>query len=358
MYDLAIIGGGPAGTAAAITAASYGARVLLLEKSSFPRNKVCGEFISAESLTLLGSLLPAKSDLLARAPRIQLARMFIDNRVLHAPVVPAAASIARLAFDAELWNSARQLGVDAREHHTVVGIDGDGPFAIRTVGEELISRSVIDASGRWSNLNRRENGNGSVKWLGIKAHFREEMATNTVDLYFFKGGYCGVQPVGLQGENRINVCAMIRSDIGKNFEESFQQQLDLKKRSESWQRLTDVVTTSPLLFHNPAPVQDNILRVGDAAGFVDPFVGDGISLALRSGALAAHCLRGFLQGQRSLQQAAEDYERTYRRDLSHVFHSSSRIRQLFNYPAPIRAGILSMLAAFPALTQRIIRKTR
>jgi flavin-dependent dehydrogenase len=98
--------------------------------------------------------------------------------------------------------------------------------------------------------------------------------------------------------------------------------------------------------------------VGDAAGFVDPFVGDGISLALRGGALAARCLRGFLQGQDSLQAAAEAYERAYRSDLGHVFHSSSRIRQLLNYPAPIRAGILSMLAAFPALTRRMVRSTR
>jgi flavin-dependent dehydrogenase len=118
------------------------------------------------------------------------------------------------------------------------------------------------------------------------------------------------------------------------------------------------VATSPLLFHNPAPLQNHILRAGDAAGFVDPFVGDGISLALRSGTLAAHCLRTFFEGQGSLQQASEDYEQVYRRDLSHVFHSSSRIRQLLNYPAPIRACILSMLTAFPALTRRMVHKTR
>ena len=56
-YDLAIIGGGPAGTSAAISAARQGARVLLLERGRFPRHKVCGEFVSAESLTLLKDLL-------------------------------------------------------------------------------------------------------------------------------------------------------------------------------------------------------------------------------------------------------------------------------------------------------------
>lgn len=356
MYDLAVIGGGPAGSSAAITAASYGARVLLLEKGSFPRNKVCGEFVSAESLALVDSLLPSDSDLVARAPRIQRARVFVDNRVLQTPVEPSAASIARIEFDAALWNSAHRRGADARERQAVVAVTGVGPFVVRTAEQEFTARSVIDASGRWSNLNRRGNGNGSAKWLGIKAHFREEYTANSVDLYFFKGGYCGVQPVG-QG-NRINVCAMIRRDVGKSLEETFGQQMDLKKRSEAWERLTDVVATSPLLFHEPAPVQENILRVGDAAAFVDPFVGDGISLALRGGELAAKCLRSFLHGHGSLQRATEDYGRIYGRDLGYVFHSSSRIRQLLNYPAPIRAGILSMLAAFPALTRRMVRSTR
>jgi len=356
MYDLAIVGGGPAGSSAAITAASYGARVLLLEKAGFPRNKVCGEFVSAESLALLGSLLPADSDLLAQAPRIQRARVFIDNHVLPTPVEPAAASIARREFDAALWNSARERGVEAHEHQAVLSIAGKGPFVITTTQEKFKSRSVIDASGRWSNLNRRENGNGAVKWLGIKAHFSEEGRADSVDLYFFKGGYCGVQPV--DRGNRINVCAMIRSDVGKSLEETFLQQLDLKKRSEGWQRLTEVVATSPLLFHHPVPVEDNVVRVGDAAGFVDPFVGDGISLALRGGALGAHSLRNFLQGRQSLANAAETYARDYHRELGHVFHASSKIRHLLNYPAPIRMGILSVLAAFPALTRRMVCKTR
>src|SRR5215475_14451205 len=69
MYDLAVVGGGPAGTSAAITAAGYGATVLLLEKGSFPRSKVCGEFVSAEALALLASLLGSR-DLVARAPRL------------------------------------------------------------------------------------------------------------------------------------------------------------------------------------------------------------------------------------------------------------------------------------------------
>ncbi len=68
-YDLIVIGAGPAGCAAAITAARTGASVFLLERGRFPRHKVCGEFVSAESLDLLQDLLaPAHRSLIAQRP--------------------------------------------------------------------------------------------------------------------------------------------------------------------------------------------------------------------------------------------------------------------------------------------------
>src|SRR5215813_13748627 len=112
VYDLIVVGGGPAGSAAAITAARHGARVLLLERGRFPRHKVCGEFVSAESLHVLSELLcPEKQALLTEALRISQARIFVDGKILAAPVDPPAASIARLELDAALWQSAEQAGV-------------------------------------------------------------------------------------------------------------------------------------------------------------------------------------------------------------------------------------------------------
>ncbi|HJS98561.1 MAG TPA: FAD-dependent oxidoreductase, partial [Terriglobales bacterium] len=87
MYDLIIIGGGPAGAAAAITAARSGVYVLILEQGRFPRHKVCGEFVSAESLSLLNSLLPS-TRLIDRAPHIPSARIFLDGCQLPTPIHP------------------------------------------------------------------------------------------------------------------------------------------------------------------------------------------------------------------------------------------------------------------------------
>jgi flavin-dependent dehydrogenase len=132
----------------------------------------------------------------------------------------------------------------------------------------------------------------------------------------------------------------------------------LKKRAQEWQRLTEPVATSPLVFRKPAPVDDNILRVGDAAGFVDPFVGDGISLALRGGALAAKCLIPFIHHRHSLAEAARNYDEAYRKTLLPVFRNSSRLRRLLNLPRPLRRSVAHVLEAAPIVSRVLVRLTR
>jgi len=361
-YDLIIIGGGPAGTSAAISAARNGASVLLLERGRFPRHKVCGEFVSAESLGLLTDLLDDhRAALLGNAIRIPQARVFLDGRVVQTVVDPPAASIARLDLDAALWHSAEGAGVEARQQVTVRSIGGTGPFRLLTTEGEFEARTLVNASGRWSNLNLTPD-ESRHKWLGLKAHFAESFPEPSVDLYFFDGGYCGVEPVLLSGEGsstgRVNASAMVRADVASTLPEVFALQPALLKRSRSWTRLSDPVSTSPLIFRDPQPDRNNVLRVGDAAGFVDPFVGDGISLAMRSGALAAKCLAPFYAGKISLPDAVSRYAELYTQSLLPVFRASSTIRQMLKLPRGVRKPLLFILESAPALARYAVRKTR
>ncbi len=355
MFDLIVVGGGPAGSAAAITAVRGGARVLLLERGRLPRHKVCGEFVSAESLELLGSLLHGQHlAVLNDAVRISRTRLYIDGRVIGASVGPAAASIARFDLDAALWECAQLAGVDARQQVTVREIKGRGPFRICSSDGEFESRAVINASGRWSILN----GTTAVaeqKWVGLKAHFAEPSPEASVDLYFFDGGYCGVQPVA---PGRVNACAMVRADIASTLDDVFEQHGALRKRSRGWKLLTTPVSTSPLIFREPQPERDGILLAGDAAGFVDPFAGDGISLALRSGAMAANCLIPFFAGESSLGQAVQEYRCAYERSLLPVFRASSQIRRLLTLPRPARRPLLLVLEKSPKIAEYLVRRTR
>jgi flavin-dependent dehydrogenase len=101
-----------------------------------------------------------------------------------------------------------------------------------------------------------------------------------------------------------------------------------------------------------------MLQVGDAATFVDPFIGDGISLALRSSDLAAECLFRFSRNQCSLESAAADYTRLYQTRLAPIFRASSRLRNLLRWPSVVRKPVLSLLEKTPAITRRFVKMTR
>ncbi len=335
-----------------------------MERGKYPRHKVCGEFVSAESLGILRSLLEGTDFFESKGEnfaRISLSRIFVDGSVLETPIAPPAASIARVELDIALWKAAIAAGADARQLQTVQSITGSGPFVVSS-SERFVGRTVIDASGRWSNLSalRSEVRHGSTtKWLGLKAHFLEPVLVPSVDLYFFEGGYCGVQPLGaINGRYRINACAMVRSDLASSLSQVFQRHPVLRDRCRQWIPASEPVTTSPLIFRKPDAEHDRVLLAGDAAGFVDPFVGDGISLALRSGVMAADTLQGVFADGLSLDEACRKYRQEYERRLMPVFKNSSRVRRLFLLPAFVRVPLARFFQHTPGLTRYLVQKTR
>lgn len=354
-HDLAVVGGGPAGTSAAITAARAGFTVLLLEAGKYPRHKVCGEFVSPESLDLLASLLGSGSELLLNAPRVGRSRVFIDDTELQFPLSPPAVSISRHDLDAALWSAAIESGVDARQQTSVEDVSGRGPFAVRTTQTEFSARCVIFAAGRWPRIERfRPDLQPAPRWIGLKAHFAEPAPPLSTDLYFFEHGYCGVQPIG---DGRVNACAMVRSDVATTLDEVFSKNAALAKRSRTWNQIFDTVTTAPLVFRQPIPVRDNILVAGDSAGFIDPFAGDGIALALRTGSLAAQSLGPFLQFRCSLDDACRCYARAYDSNMLPIFRSAARLRFGLRLPRPIQRQAAKLLR-MPSLANFVVRTTR
>src|SRR5262249_2361289 len=147
---------------------------------------------------LEGLLTEQDQQLIAEAPRIRQGRIFADGVEIQAPINPPAASIARFDMDWALWKACVESGMDAREEATVHAVDGAGPFAVTTAGENFEAKALINATGRWSNLTSATVRAAATRerWVGLKAHFQESHPPASVDLYFFGGGYCGVQPVG------------------------------------------------------------------------------------------------------------------------------------------------------------------
>jgi flavin-dependent dehydrogenase len=350
-YELIVVGAGPAGSACAITAARAGAKVLLLEKDRFPRQKVCGEFVSSESLGLLRGLLA--DDRFADCPQMLSSKVFLDGRMLTLPVTPAAQSIPRFDLDPALFYAAQHAGVIAREDMAVSEVRKGDLFQVVTAEETFTAKAVINSTGRWSKLTQFDVG-GKQKWLGLKAHFTEPAPQQSVDLYFFPGGYCGVTPIGA---NSINACAMVRADVAHTLEEVFSKEARLWQRSHAWKPLFPTVTTSPLYFREPQTESDGMLLAGDAAGFIDPFAGDGISLALQSGTLAAESIAPFLRGQCSLFQAHQRYHAAYRKRFAPTFRNAARLRKALAAPKWLRSAAFT-LAGVPRIGEMLVRGTR
>jgi flavin-dependent dehydrogenase len=320
-YDVAIVGAGPAGCAAAITAARAAQKTILFERGHYPRHKVCGEFVSPESHHLLEQLLGTNSPLLSNPPRITHARMFADGNCVQFDLDAPAWSITRYDLDFALWQAAQQNQAECR-NAPVDRVARVGDHFELTLPDKttITAKKVINASGRWSNL-RRPIVESGPRWIGIKAHFSGEQAPLSTDIYFFPGGYCGVQPIS---PAQLNASAMVRADVATTLDEVFAAHPDLWLRSRDWERATDIVTTSPLVHVTPQPVTNGVLNAGDAAAFIDPFVGDGISLALRSGVLAAQCMN------------AEAYAAEYTKRFARAFHTAALVRRLVYAPELIR----------------------
>jgi menaquinone-9 beta-reductase len=351
-YDLIVVGAGPAGSACAITAAHAGARVLLLEKDHFPRQKVCGEFVSSESLGLLQGLL--EDDRFAACPQIISSRIFLDNKTLTLPVSPAAQSIPRFDLDAALFGAALQARVIAKEDMSVSEVRRQNElFHVITADHTFTAKAVINTTGRWSKLTRFDVS-GKEKLLGLKAHFTEVTPPQSVDLYFFSGGYCGVTPVGA---NSINACAMVRADVARTLEEVFSKEPQLWQRSRAWTPLFPTVTTAPLYFREPETESNGMFLAGDAAGFIDPFAGDGISLALQSGTLAAETISQFLNGGCSLAQTHQQYKAAHRKRFTPAFRNAARLRSALAAPEWLRSAAFAF-AGIPGVGKMLVRGTR
>ncbi len=150
---------------------------------------------------------------------------------------------------------------------------------------------------------------------------------------------------------------MVRSDTASSLAQVFGLHGELARRAASWTQVTQTVSTAPLLYRPPHPGDGRTAFVGDAAAFIDPFVGDGISIALRSGQLVARCLRGFLLGETALDESIERYELEYHKQFTPLLSVASRVRTLFSLPMAAKVAAFAMLRV-PGVIPFLIRRTR
>src|SRR5258708_30831050 len=170
--DVVVVGAGPAGAAAAITAVGHGLDVVCVDKAHFPRDKTCGDGLTANALRLLEHLGLSLDEMLVTEP------VFVRETVLVSPSghrahlpLPTdgahAAVVGRRELDAALVAVARRRGVDVREASAVEAVEADGDRVRVTLerGALIDASYVVAADGHWSTV-RRALGPGAPRDLG------------------------------------------------------------------------------------------------------------------------------------------------------------------------------------------------
>jgi geranylgeranyl reductase family protein len=347
---LIVIGGGPAGSATATLLARAGLAVVLLDRRRFPRDKPCAEYLSPaceDVLQRLGALERLEQHGLRRARGMTLIspsgwRCTIEYYDGSCP--RSALTMPRLQLDQVLLELARATGVDVREGIVVRGplLEGRRVVGVRALGpqpdveQEIIADLVIGADGRTSVLAGALGLRRPVRWprrLGLVTHYEmPALPDGTGEMYVGRRSYCGLAP--LPG-GRVNVAAVVplprpgeHLSAAARLERALAALPLLQERLANARRVKPVTGAAPLAHVVRAPAGDGFLLVGDAAGFFDPFTGEGIYKALRGAELAAEVVSDAMRWGRSAAWYAPRYHQLRRQEFL-ARDVLSRLVQLF-----------------------------
>ncbi len=378
-YDVAIVGGGPAGSSLAIRLSMAGRSVVLVEKKKFPREKLCGEFISPECRRHFADLgvLPE----ITVAGGTDLIETIFFSRRGKGVSVPSewfgdagtvALGLSRAELDARLLERARECGAYVYEETTATQLIYDerriGGIRLKERDgrqNTILSRLTVDATGRNRSIARHVTLTTSKKrpasLVAFKTHLRGvNIKPGTCEIYAYRGGYGGCNRV----ENDLYDLCFIASAadtkrLGSNAERVMREIVFSNKRA--YEAMHSSTVAKPWLavpierFGRgelvPAP---GLITVGDAAAFIDPFTGSGILLALESSAIAAESiLKNALDPQK--------VEAAYRANYSAAFERRLQVCSMLRHAAFVpflTDAMISLLGISRVMRRRVVRATR
>ncbi|HZQ80170.1 MAG TPA: geranylgeranyl reductase family protein [Acidimicrobiia bacterium] len=302
--DLLVVGGGPAGAAAAIRGAAAGLSVVVCDKATFPRDKTCGDGLTASALRLLERLGLEPSVVAGWQPVAGVALRSPSGRVVELPL-PGDGCFAvvapRAALDAALLDVAARRGVEVRQGAALESLRS-GAEAIEAVvgGEAIAARYVVAADGMYSTVRRLSGGGAGGPHLGEWHAFRQYF-TGVPDRRL----WILFEPDLLPGYAWVFPVAGGRANVG--FGLPRRPGVSVRPMAAQWRELLQRPALRALLGsaepegqHRAWPIPADIGRAplsagrvlfaGDAAGATDPMTGEGIAQALVTGVLAAEAV--------------------------------------------------------------------
>jgi geranylgeranyl reductase family protein len=368
--DAIVVGGGPAGSATALLLRQRGHNVLLIDAARFPRDKVCGEGVSPEAWRLLRELdadgavralrpHPLRGMTLTSQDGTTFAGHYGDKR-------EPGFAVRRDALDLALLGRARAAGVEVREGSRVTGVLRDGGSVVGVAWENghgpkrSEARLVVGADGRRSRVARdlgllRESPRGHK--FAVRGHWEGmEGLTHHGEMHVGGGGYCGVAPLSPTCANVAFVLgrralAPAAGDLEAFYRETLRRWPRVAERLAHARLLASPRAIGPLALEARRVSAPGALLVGDAAGFFDPFTGEGVTLALRSAEIAAEVADRALKGGRT--QDLTEYDRLRREATKDKFRFNHLIQRVVAWPA-LGNLVARRLARKPDLADRLV----
>jgi len=379
MYDVIVCGAGPAGSVAATVLARGGARVLLLDRARFPRDKLCGDTINPGALAILRRLGMAAS--------FESLGLPVDGMIVtgeHAVSVRCAygdgvrgLAILRRDLDAALAREAVAAGARLEEEVLVRGpIVDDRGREPRVRGVIIAGRDgrdirvpaplVVAADGRRSRLalplGISRHPSRPRRWA-MGAYFDDVSGVSSFgEMHVRRGRYIGIAPVP---SGLTNVCVVVdgkrdtaerEPDAGSRspatlINDAIARDRQLRDRFAAARMATEPSVLGPLAVDARACGAPGLLLAGDAAGFIDPMTGDGLRFAIRGGELAAIAALAAFAGDPTPPHVRLARDR--RREFARKWRFNRTLRRLVDRSLTVELAGLAARAA-PWLLRRTI----
>jgi len=385
-WDAVVAGAGPAGSVTALLLARSGARVLLLDRARFPRDKPCSEYLTPETTRVLERLGGGILEQVEGSAPAKLRGMKIvtpDGTAAlgrfrpgdgYAPPRPYGFALPRTVFDRILVGAAVRAGAELEERTMVEDLIVEGGITHGVVKrdtghgtrESVRSRIVVGADGLRSVVARRlgYRRSGPPRRIAYSAHFAEVAGVTDVgEMHLGVSGYVGMGPIG-NGETTVALVVPASRTAReltdpRGFVRALEEFPGLRGRFRSDRLTRPVLATGPFAQWSRASTGDGVLLVGDAADFFDPFTGQGIYSAMRGAELAAETVASALAAEGTGPLSAvllAPYRRARRRAFAGKWVLERLIGVGVGWPA-LATRVVRRLAGAPELADLLVGAT-
>ncbi|MEQ8362206.1 MAG: FAD-dependent monooxygenase [Cyclobacteriaceae bacterium] len=365
MKKVTVIGGGLSGLLTSIQLVRKNIPVQLFEKKHYPFHRVCGEYISNETIPFLKSLdLYPEEFGPSQIKTFQLTS--VNERSALLPLDLGGFGISRYTFDNWLYQKAIQEGVEVYQNTEINKIQfQENQFTLSTNKESFSTDVVVGSYGKRSRLDVNM-GRAFIKkrspYIGVKYHIRTEHADDLIALHNFKDGYCGISNI----ENGLsNLCYLSHRDNLKKAgsitameEQILFQNPFLKNIFKNAEFVfSSPETINEISFETKGAVENHVLMGGDAAGMITPLCGNGMAMAIHSSKMLSKYITPFCKEVSSSREELESsYANAWQQQFAARLRVGRHLQSLFGstFTSNLAVGLAQN---FKPLAQYLISKS-